>query len=181
MLRYRAIRIPARRARSGDFLPREFHREIRSADICKACAYSCAWELNRGRSNILSRPRHDCLDSRSGQKGALSKWDRARSIAPAQSRSFGDGRRCRRCRLPPSDTRGNARGRAEKIPRPCPRDCNPRGPFPTAVRRDTAPSASSASFECALLRAGGLPWSGFVARLVTLRPKVSGYGRTFPG
>ena len=181
MHRYRAIRILDRPGRARDSLLQVIHREIRTADICKACACSCVWGLHQGRNNTPSRPRRDCPDSRSAQRSALSKWCRGHSITPARNKSSGDGRRCRRCRLPPSDTLGSERGRVEKIPRPCRRDCNPRGRFPTAARRDRAPSASNAFFACALLRAGGLRWSGFVACLDGPRPKVSGYGRIFPG
>src|SRR6266436_690482 len=61
--------------------------------------------------------------------------------------------------------RVSAHDRGENIPKPYRRGCNLRGRFPTGARRDRVPSASSVFFECVLLQAGGLLWSGFVASL----------------
>src|SRR6266850_3137649 len=61
--------------------------------------------------------------------------------------------------------RVSARDRAENTPKPYRQGCSLHGRFPTGARRDRVPNASNAFVECALLQAGGLLWSGFVAWL----------------
>src|SRR5215472_14720013 len=110
--------------------------EIPPADICTSTSCKNVSACCRGKSNIPSHLRHDCLHCRSIRTNALLESDLAHS----------------------TDKRVSERDHGGRTPKRFQMGCNPREPCPKHARSNRAPSASSASFY-QLIRKGGSPFS----------------------